>query len=446
MTLAEGKRLSREGVWLVLGTLALLVAVNVPQLGSDPWLFRPGEVSPRGILGPLVRMAGERWDYGFVRTPGVIAGLGLALLAALAPRLPPWRAAAGYGAALAVVAALALPATLLQVGLRDATAPWFFTNDSTYQIELAGDLVLDGDNPYGHEYAGSGLERFYSRDGSVGPGTVERQVALRHFAYFPGTPVSAALWRVLPGPLDDYRILVLLATLGLLFAPLLFPGPLAVRIAAGALLAGNPLSVRAAWFGAADAPSLLALVLAFGLVLRSRFAAAGLALGAAIMLKQFAVVALPFLVLIALRGGGPAALRRGGAALGATVAAVTLPFLVAGPGALWADTIRYGAATYRIVGYGLSNLLLEAGVLDDRFGPYPFAWLALLVWLPVTAWLLWRQARSPALWTGALGFTVSIFLLIFLGRAFQTSYLVWPLTGLALSALVAAGERASERP
>ncbi len=44
--------------------------------------------------------------------------------------------------------------------------PWFHTNDSTYQIELAGNLVRHGHNPYGHDYEGSGLERFYSRDGT----------------------------------------------------------------------------------------------------------------------------------------------------------------------------------------------------------------------------------------------------------------------------------------
>ena len=36
-----------------------------------------------------------------------------------------------------------------------------------------------------------------------------------------------------------------------------------------------------------------------------------------------------------------------------------LPFLIADPGALWDDTIAYGAGTYRIVGYGLSALLVR---------------------------------------------------------------------------------------
>ena len=71
-----------------------------------------------------------------------------------------------------------------------------------------------------------------------------------------------------------------------------------------------------------------------------------------------------------------------------------LPFLIADPGALWRDTISYGAGTYRILGYGLSALLLTPASIDDRYGAYPFASLALLVWLPVTVWL--ARGRSAA--------------------------------------------------
>ena len=53
-------------------------------------------------------------------------------------------------------------------------------------------------------------------------------------------------------------------------AALLFPGPRREKLALGVLLAANPIVVRAAWFGTADAPTLLLLVLAFALVLRRR--------------------------------------------------------------------------------------------------------------------------------------------------------------------------------
>jgi Glycosyltransferase family 87 len=430
---------TRREAGAVLGVLGILVAVSVPELGSDPWPFRPITVDPQGILGPLVRAADREWDPGLLRAGALLAGVAVALAGALvlsARLLRPWFVAA---VCAVVILLLAVPATLLQVGLRDATEPWYHVNDSTYQIDLAGELVLDGDNPYGHDYDGSGLERFYD---AVRADADVPQVALDHFAYFPGTVETAAVWRLLPDPFDDYRIFVLLCTLALFGAALLYDAPLPWKLAAGAALAANPLAVRGAWFGTADAPSLLLTVLAFALVTRSRYILAGAALGGAVLLKQFALVAVPFLAVMMLTRAVPrSVLYRAAGAFALVFAAGVLPFAVADPGALWDDTIAYGAQTYRIIGYGLAGVLLELDVLDDRFGSYPFLPLALLIWLPVTAWLLWTQWRSRRLWVGAAGFAASIFVLFYLSRVLQNSYLIWPLSALLLAFVFAASER-----
>ena len=327
------------------------------------------------------------------------------------------------------------PSTLLQLGLRDATAPWFFTNDSTYQAELGGDLVLHLDNPYGHDYRESGLERFYTRDGSVSERVREKEVALEHFAYFPGAVITAAAWDLLPKPFDDYRLLVLFATLALLPAALLFRGPLEWRLVLGAVLVCNPIAVRSAWFGQNDAPSLLLLVLAFALVTRRQFAWAAAAIAGAILLKQFAIVALPFLVADGPARGvearGPRAGRRAGRGH---------PALPRGrPVAFYDDTVKYGAGTYKIVGYGLSAILVRLGILEDRDGSYPFALLALLTWVPLTVWLVLVQRRAQELWVGAAAFAISILWLMFIGRTFNNYYLVWPMTGAIVAALLALG-------
>jgi hypothetical protein len=472
------ERLGPRGAWVLVGVLFALVAITLPELGSDPWRFRPGEVDPQGPLAPLVRAAGEEWDLGIPRACAFLAALlcGAVAVWLLAARsaLPRW---AAVGLVLAVGLLLTAPATLLQLGLRDSTAPWFFTNDSTYQVELGGDLLLDLDNPYGHDYRESGLERFYTRDGSVSQRVREREVALEHFAYFPGAVVSAALWDLLPDPFDDYRLLVLFCNLGMLAAALAFRGPLAVRLALGALLVCNPIAVRSAWFGQNDAPSLLLLVVAFALASRRRYGWAAATLAAAVLMKQFALVAAPFLALMivwekqqpgeapatALReeapaGARPAAppaslrsalhlLRRPALAFFGVLAVGILPFLAADPVAFYEDTIRYGAGTYRIVGYGLSAILVEVGVINDREGAYPFALLALLTWLPLTVWLLVVQFRSNDGWVGAAAFAVSILWLMFIGRTFNNYYLVWPLTGAVVAALLAvASPRAPDRP
>jgi hypothetical protein len=438
---------SVRGAWLLVGVLFALIALTLPELGSDPWRFRPPAVDPQGVLAPLVRAAGEEWDVGIARAAAFAAALlcGAAAVLLLA-RPRPWPRWAGALLVLAVGVLLAGPSTLLQLGLRESTDPWFFTNDSTYQIELGGDLVLDLDNPYGHDYRESGLERFYTRDGSVSERVREREVALEHFAYFPGAALSSAVWRVLPEPLDDYRLLVLLATLAMLPAALMFRGPPAARLALGALLVCNPIAVRSAWFGQNDAPSLLLMVVAFALVTRRRFAWAAAALAGAILLKQFALVALPFLVLLMLKeGAGRDELRRAALVFGGLVLAAFLPFLIADPVALWEDTVQYGAGTYKIVGYGLSAILVRLGVLEDRDGSYPFAIIALVTWVPLTVWLLLAQRRAQELWIGAAAFAVSILWLMFIGRTFNNYYLVWPMTGGVIAALMALASLPSGR-
>lgn len=429
------RRVGSRGGWAVLATLGLLVFVAVPELGSNPWPFRPPSLDPHGLLGPLVRLADRHWDLGVIRTPGIVVGVLIALVAVAGWRWRRWRADLLGGLCLIVALALLLPAVLLQVGLRQASEPWYHVNDSTYQIELAGDLLADGHNPYGHDYSSSGLQHWYP---AAGFDPQFQQVALRHFAYFPGTVLTSTAWRVLPEPLDDYRLFVLLATVGFFGAFLLFRGPLWLRLALGVAAAANPLAVRAVWLGTADAPSLLCLVLAFALLSRRRLVSACLLLALAVLIKQFALVAVPFFALMLLaQRPSRHTLRSSAVAFAAPLVAGIVPFVIADPGAFWRDTITYGGSTYRIVGYGLSNLLLEAGVVDDRWGPYPFLWLALFIWLPLTVWLLWNQRRSTQLWRGAAGFAVSIFVLFFISRVFQTTYLIWPLIGVIVAVLLA---------
>ena len=150
-----------------------------------------------------------------------------------------------------------------------------------------------------------------------------------------------------------------------------------------------------------------------------------------------ALVAVPFFALMLLMRAPRAVLRNAAIAFAAPLVVAIVPFLVADPGGLWRDTIQYGGSTYRIIGYGLSSLFLKAGFVDDRYSSYPFVWLLILVRVPVTAWLLWNQHRSARTWTGAAGFAVSMFVLLFISRVFQTSYLVWPLVGIVAAALLA---------
>jgi hypothetical protein len=107
--------------------------------------------------------------------------------------------------------------------------------------------------------------------------------------------------------------------------------------------------------------------------------------------------------------------------------------------AFYDDTVKYGAGTYRIVGYGLSGILVRLGIIEDRDGSYPFALLALVTWVPLTVWLVLVQHRARELWVGAAAFAISILWLMFIGRTFNNYYLVWPMTGAIIAGLLALG-------
>ncbi len=268
--------------------------------------------------------------------------------------------------------------------------------------------------------------------------------SLRHFLYFPGPAITAGVWSALPDPWDDYRLLVALTTFGLFAAVLAFRAPLPWRLAAGVVAAANPFAIRAAWFGNQDATSIVFVLLTYALVTRARWGWAGAALGAAIVFKQFALLALPFFAVMLLQRGDRRDLRRAAAGGGAVVAIAFLPFLVWDPGAFIADTLPFGDELYPIVGPGLASALVELGAIETRTSAYPFFVLTVLVWLPVTAWLVWKQVQARALWVGAAGFAISLLVFIFLSRVLQPSFFVWPLIAILVATLLAVAER--DRP
>ena len=77
--------------------------------------------------------------------------------------------------------------------------------------------------------------------------------------------------------------------------------------------------------------------------------------------------------------------------------------------------------------------------------------MALLTWLPLTVWLLLAQRRAEELWIGAAAFSISLLWLMFIGRTFNNYYLVWPMTGAVVAALMAlsrlgSATREADRP
>ena len=360
---------NRDGLWALLATLGVLVAIRFRS--SAPGLaVRPAVGGTRAASS--ARSSASPTASGIsassARRPCSRASL-VALAAAAAWRIRSWPRWAGGRRSRARLrdAARARGTPPGRAPRRDR--PWYFTNDSD---------VPDRDRrrprPHGTQPVRPRLRELGAR--ALLPGCEDeklRSTTRRDTTSpIPGHGADAAAWRVLPRPWDDYRIFVLLATLALLPAALLFPGALYVRLAVGAAPGREPDHLTGAWFGLPMRRRCSRSCSPSRLLARGRLVWAAASLGAALALKQFALVAVPFFAVMLLTKHAPrATLYRAGAAFGGVFLATVIPFLIADPGALWRDTVSYGAGTYRIVGYGLAALLLNLGAIDDRFGELP---------------------------------------------------------------------------
>ena len=87
--------MSTRAAWALTGVLFALIAITLPELGSDPWHFRPETVDPQGPLAPLVRAAGEEWTWASHAPPhcaaALLCGAAAVLLIARPRPWPRWR-------------------------------------------------------------------------------------------------------------------------------------------------------------------------------------------------------------------------------------------------------------------------------------------------------------------------------------------------------------------
>ena len=81
----RAEQVTRREAGAVLGVLGILVAITVPELGSEAWPFRvrSGGTDPQGPFGWLVRAADRDFDIALLRSAALVAGLVVALSAAV---------------------------------------------------------------------------------------------------------------------------------------------------------------------------------------------------------------------------------------------------------------------------------------------------------------------------------------------------------------------------
>jgi hypothetical protein len=348
--------------------------------------------------------------------------LGLTLVAAIAGVV--WLERRELVAALLVASLYAVPIIGAIVRLRLVPTPVALIGDGALQTQQAGDLLLHGVDPYGADYAALGLGRTPWAEPFPNP-------ALHHTVFWPGQ-------FLLPLPLQalsqtllhwwDQRVFLLLAAVAIwIVLRLLLPG-MAGRAAAGAffLVPGHSL---VAVLGDNDLTMVAVLLVALLAAQRRRFLMMGVLLGLAVATKQHALLAAPFIVWWALAkdASWPVVARSAVAGM-ATLAAVILPFVLWNPSAFVQDTIVFvtggGAEAYPINGFGLSAILLTAGVIHGSRDPFPFAPIeaavGIALWAVGYAWIRARRQLPDVLIFSGL----TVLLVLFVSRYFHDTHLL----------------------
>ena len=275
-------RMTEPEAWALLGLLLGILAINLARAGLGPVAVPAADGGAERDPGPPRACRGRGVGRGD-RPSRVLPGR--------AGRGADWRLAAEAPARLAGVGRGArwcwwcrslccCPPPFSSLACATPPPRGFTPTTPPTRSRSPGDLLLDGDNPYGHDYRESGMERFYTRDGSVSERVREREVSLEHYAYFPGTVDH--LGGVAPAAVPVRRLPAARAAVhaGWVRGRTGVPGAaLAGDSLSGAVVVANPIAVRSAWFGQNDAPSLTLMLLAFALVTRERYrwAAASLA-------------------------------------------------------------------------------------------------------------------------------------------------------------------------
>jgi hypothetical protein len=303
-------------------------------------------------------------------------------------------------------------------------SPVALIGDGALQTQQAGDLLLRGTDPYGADYAALGLGRTPWAEPFPNP-------ALHHTVFWPGQfllplPLQALSQTILHW--WDQRVFLLLAGVAIwILLRLLLPG-MAGRAAAFTffLVPGHSL---VAVLGDNDLTMVAVLLAALLAAQRRRFLVMGLLLGLAVATKQHALLAAPFIVWWALaRGVSWPVVARSAAAGMATLAAVLLPFVLWNPSAFVQDTIVFvtggGAEAYPINGFGLSAILLTAGVIHGSRDPFPFAPIEAVVgialWALGYAWIRARRQLPDVLVFSGL----TVLLVLFVSRYFHDTHLL----------------------
>lgn len=305
--------------------------------------------------------------------------------------------------------------------------------DWPLQIEAGSRLVLHGQSPYGVDYSFSEMQA-WSEDANF-----PENPALRHAIHLPVnfllSAIALPVWEALVGWYDARVLLIAAYLVVVLIGPYLASGweeGHALQIS----LALNPILVESFVMGLSDYLLLAMIVTFLALRMRKQHRAAAAVLGLAIATRQFSWFLVPvylasewFILANHHWQERLGLLARRLWPLPLVALGITAPFFLANPRGFYEDVIAFGsgniADAYPIGGphtYGLSVLVLGAGLVDRQVSYFPFGPIQLLTTVPLLVAAIWLQKRDNTTRRMLLSYFLMLSIFLFTGRFMHTNY------------------------
>ena len=318
--------------------------------------------------------------------------------------------------ALLILLLLFLPQLLL-VAAQPPNAPII---DGALLNDVAADRLLSGHDPYVGDFLNTPMRAFYLSDVPVNFG-------LSRFVYMPGMALLDVPLRLLHSDRANFSWLFLPALLALATAAWSIGRNTAEKLAAVVVVTLNPLFQLDYFYLLNDLFFLAPALAGVGMLRRGRPLAAGALLGLSLAMKQQAILFLPLLALYAVSHLERRELLRLTAAGTLVVGVIVLPFLAWDPGAFLAGTTGFfygsGVDSYPIRGLGLQGILLNAGVIGNRWDSFPTAQLQVPL-LAIALVLAFRDLRRSWSWGRFWAWLGMEALVVFaFGRVLSPNYL-----------------------
>jgi hypothetical protein len=350
-----------------------------------------------------------------------------------------------YQAKLAIVICIVLTTvvalSVFSILLRHIKGPASFAHDGgVIQTEETIKYVLAGKNPYVEDYL----------DTPVAEWGIEFRTALYHYPYLPWTFLfSTPFYLLSQATLGwyDQRFVYLILFIAMLFLAPRLTRDHNKRLCLVMVLGLNPIMGNDIIFGQNDVFVLAWILFSIYFLQRGRLTWALVMLGLACASKPTAWFLIPFYLLYLIRqerlpregdikSVGLSLLRKT-VPLILVLVFLLLPFALWDFNALYDDVWRWSSGTaeapYQITGWGLANLILALGLVDSRLDYFPFWIPELLVCLPLSLFLLWRQWKRSAVSSMLYNYAFLSLVFFYTSRFLNENYLGYILALLALA-------------